>query len=40
MEVVPGVHQIPGVRWSRAYLIEDDKLALVDAGPFWTARRI
>ena len=40
VEVVPGVHQIPGVRWSRAYLIEDDKLALVDAGPFWTARRI
>ena len=40
MEIVPGVHSIPGIRWSRAYLIEDDTLALVDAGLPWDAGRI
>ena len=40
MEIVPGVHSIPGIRWSRAYLIVDDTLALVDAGLPWDAGRI
>lgn len=40
MEVVPGVHLVPNMSWSRVYLIEDDPLALVDAGPPWCARRV
>ena len=41
MEVVPGVHAIAGVRWSRSYLIvEPDRLALIDAGPPMSARRV
>ena len=35
MEIVPGVHMIPGIRWSRAYLIVGDRLALVDSGLPW-----
>ena len=37
MRIVDGVHAIPGISWSRAYLIEDDTLALVDAGLPWNA---
>ena len=34
MEIVPGVHAVPGIKWSRAYLlVENDQLALIDAGP-------
>ncbi len=41
MEVVPGVHAVPGVRWSRSYLIvERDQLALIDTGPPMSARRV
>ncbi len=33
MEFLPGVHKIPGTRWSRVYLIAGrDSLALVDSG--------
>ena len=35
LEIVDGVHAIPGISWSRAYLIEDETLALVDAGLPW-----
>ena len=34
MEVTDGVHVVP-VRWSRAYLLEYENLALVDTGPPW-----
>ena len=37
MRIVDGAHAIPGISWSRAYLIEDDTLALVDAGLPWNA---
>ena len=40
MEILPGVHMVPGIRWSRAYLIEDDSMALVDAGLPWNARSV
>ena len=40
MEIVPGVHRVPCVSWSRAYLIEDESLALVDAGLPWNARGV
>ena len=40
MELLPGVHLVPGVRWSRVYLIEGETLALVDTGPFWSARKV
>ena len=40
MEFLPGVHRVPGVTWSRTYLIEDETLALVDTGLPWHARRI
>ena len=33
MEVRPGIHQVPGLRWSNAYLlVEDQGLTLIDAG--------
>ena len=33
MEVRPGIHQVPGLRWSNAYLlVEDESLTLIDAG--------
>lgn len=33
MEIRPGIHQIPGLRWSNAYLlVEDGGLTLVDGG--------
>ena len=40
MRIVDGVHAIPGISWSRAYLIEDETLALVDAGLPWNARAV
>ena len=40
MEFLPGVHRVPGVSWSRAYLVEGDTLALVDTGLPWHARKI
>lgn len=41
MEVVPGVHAVPGVRWSRSYLIvERERLVLIDTGPPMSARRV
>lgn len=33
MEILPGIHQVPGLRWSNAYLlVEEDQLTLIDAG--------
>ena len=40
MEIVPGVHMVPGTRLSRVYLIEDDELTLVDTGMPWSAARV
>ena len=40
MEVIPGVHAVPGVVWSRVYLIEGDTLALVDSGMPWNVRTV
>lgn len=40
MEIVPGIHQIPNTRWSRVYLIEDERLTLVDAGLPWGVKKI
>ena len=40
MEILPGIHTLPSIKWSRAYLIEGDTLALVEAGPLWSARNI
>tara|TARA_B100000315_G_scaffold169291_1_gene157861 strand:- start:1387 stop:2124 length:738 start_codon:yes stop_codon:yes gene_type:complete len=33
VEICPGVHQVPGLRWSNAYLlVEPDRLTLIDSG--------
>ena len=41
MEIRPGIHQIPGLRISNAYLLEDaDSLSLIDAGLPWNRGRI
>ena len=41
MEIVKGVHKIPGTFWSALYLIEGkDSLALVDSGSPGDARRV
>jgi glyoxylase-like metal-dependent hydrolase (beta-lactamase superfamily II) len=33
VELLPGIHQVPGLRWSNAYLlVEEDGLTLIDAG--------
>jgi glyoxylase-like metal-dependent hydrolase (beta-lactamase superfamily II) len=33
MEILPDIHQVPGLRWSNAYLmVEQEGLTLVDAG--------
>ncbi|MDP6548816.1 MAG: MBL fold metallo-hydrolase [Dehalococcoidia bacterium] len=33
MEICPGVHQVPGLRWSNAYLlVEPARLTLIDSG--------
>ena len=40
MEILPGIHTVPGVSWSRVYLIEDEALALIDSGLPWSVRRV
>ena len=40
MQVLPGVHKIPGVRWSRVYLIDDVRMALIDTGPPWVSGKV
>ena len=40
MELLPGVHRVPGIMNSRVYLIEDRTLAIVDAGWLWAARKV
>ena len=40
LEIIPGIHQVPGIRWSRVYLIEDDPLVLIDTGLPWSAGRV
>ena len=33
MEIRPGIHQVPGLKWSNAYLlVEDAELTLIDGG--------
>ena len=33
MEIRPGIHQVPGLKWSNAYLlVEDEGLTLIDGG--------
>ena len=32
VEILPGIHEVPGIAWSRMYLIEGDALTLVDSG--------
>lgn len=40
MEIVSGVHAVPGIRLSRVYLIEDAELTLIDAGMPWSAKPV
>ena len=41
MEIRPGIHRIPGLRISNAYLLEDaDSLTLIDAGLPWDCGKI
>lgn len=40
MEILPGIHALPGVVWSKAYLIEGETLALVDSGLPWNGGHI
>lgn len=41
MEIVPGIHLVPGARWSRIYLIEaDETLILIDSGFPWSAKHV
>jgi glyoxylase-like metal-dependent hydrolase (beta-lactamase superfamily II) len=40
LEISQGVHLVPSVRWSRIYLIEDQKLVLVDTGMPWSWRQV
>lgn len=40
MEILPGIHEVPGIAWSRMYLIEGDALTLVDSGMPWSARSL
>ena len=35
MEILPGIHRLPVIRWSRAYLVEAETLAIVDSGLPW-----
>lgn len=37
MEIIPGIHTVPGTSLSRIYLIEDDDLTLIDTGMPWSA---
>ena len=40
MEIIQGIHSIPGTRISRIYLIEDVDLTLIDTGLPWNASRV
>ena len=40
MEIIPGIHSVPGTRFSRIYLIESDDLTLIDTGLPWSAGSI
>ena len=40
MEIIPGVHAVPGTKISRIYLIEDNELTLVDTGMPWSVGRV
>lgn len=41
MEVRPGIHQLPGLRWANAYLlVEDQGLTLIDSGTPGDGRKI
>lgn len=40
MEIIPGIHTVPGTSLSRIYLIEEDDLTLIDTGMPWSARRV
>jgi len=40
MKIVSGVHKIPGVRWSSAYLMDNVRLAVVDTGPPWSGGKV
>ena len=40
MEIVPGVHVIDSVRWTRVYLVEDSRLTLIDSGMPWSPRGV
>ena len=40
MEIIPGIHTVPGTSLSRIYLIEDDDLTLIDTGMPWSAGRV
>ena len=41
MEILPVIHQVPGLRWSNAYLmVDDEELTLVDAGLPGEGRKI
>lgn len=37
MEIIRGIHVVPGTRISRVYLIEGDDLTLIDTGMPWSA---
>ena len=40
MEIIPGIHTVPGTSFSRIYLIEEDDLTLIDTGMPWSAGRV
>ena len=40
VEVLPGIHMVPNIRWSRVYLIAGETLALVDTGLLGGARKV
>ncbi len=40
MEIIRGIHAIPGTHISRVYLVEGDDLTLIDAGMPWSAGRV
>ncbi len=40
MEIIRGIHAVPGTHISRVYLIEGDDLTLIDTGLPWSASRV
>lgn len=40
MEIIRGIHAVPGTHISRVYLIEGDDLTLIDTGLPWSAGRV